>query len=302
MNGLGKGIAQSSMTKVAVIALLVLVMLIPAAMTRDVVNDRRVIRDVALQDIKRSWGGRQLVGGPILVVPYKYVRVDPYGDRTEKNGEVNFLPDTLSIEAELKPEIRYRGIHEIPVFIANTVMTGSFPIPETSGLGVDDADFNWAAAYFALPITDARAIRNVPSIRVDEADSAFEAGGIRIHGLPSQIVAAAGVLLEGDRRNSMISFSIDLDFGGAEQLQYLPLGDSTSLKITSDWSSPSFSGAYLPESRSIDDKGFTAEWRVSSLGRKLPSRWLADPDKSRGLNGPTFGVALYQPVGLSPLA
>jgi inner membrane protein involved in colicin E2 resistance len=54
----------------------------------------------------RSWGGRQPIGGPILVVPYKIVRVDPYGDRFEKDGDAYFLPEVLSIDVGLLAEPR----------------------------------------------------------------------------------------------------------------------------------------------------------------------------------------------------
>lgn len=127
MNRLTGSITQSSVSRIVIIAILVLVMLIPMAMTRGVIHDRQMVNRAALQDIMRSWGGRQLIGGPILVVPYKIVRVDPYGDRFEKDGDAFFLPENLSIDVGLVPEIRYRGIHEIPVFTAKTRISGEFP-------------------------------------------------------------------------------------------------------------------------------------------------------------------------------
>lgn len=131
---------RSSMLKVVGIAILILVMLIPMAMTRGVIHDRSSIRDAAHRDIMRSWGEEQTVGGPILVVPYKLVRIHPYGDVQEEVGEIYLLPQALSIDVELIPEIRYRGLHKVPVYTANSVISGSFAAPDTTGLGIDAVD------------------------------------------------------------------------------------------------------------------------------------------------------------------
>ena len=63
-----KELRRSSSMKVFGIAFLILVLLIPIAMTRGVVNDRILIAEAARQDIMRSWGQPQIIGGPILVL------------------------------------------------------------------------------------------------------------------------------------------------------------------------------------------------------------------------------------------
>ena len=107
-----------------------------------------------------------MISGPILVVPYVRVHVDPYMDRTEYPGEVYFLPEELSFDAELETEIRYRGIHEVPVYTADMAVSGQFAAPDLSNLGLDDAEIEWERAYIALPVSDARAIRNAPGIAI----------------------------------------------------------------------------------------------------------------------------------------
>jgi inner membrane protein len=302
MNNLPGDIAHSSLGKITVIAVLVLVMLIPMAMTRGVIADRQTINELARQDIMQSWGSRQLIGGPVLVVPYRVVRVNPYGDRFEDEGEAYFLPQVLSIDVELVPEIRYRGIHEIPVYTARTILSGTFSAIDKTGLAMDGADFDPAAAYFALPVSDARAIRNTPSILAGNVRTSFTAGGARVPGFPTQIVAAAGPALEGSGGDSTINFAVDVDISGTEQLRFLPLGDSTEVTMRSDWAEPSFSGAYLPETREITQDGFIATWRVSSLGRELPSRWRRATYENDSVTNSAFGVDLFQPIGLYQLA
>ena len=63
-------------------------------------------------------------------------------------------------------------------------------------------------------------------------------------------------------------FAFDLKLSGTEKLAFLPVGDHTEVLLTSPWPSPSFVGAYLPERRDIDAKGFSAEWIQNFLGHE----------------------------------
>ncbi|MGI9261654.1 MAG: cell envelope integrity protein CreD [Woeseiaceae bacterium] len=293
---------RSSLVKVAGIGILILVLLIPLAMTRDVIHDRSRVHDQAKNEIMRSWGGSQLISGPILAVPYVKVHVDPYMDRTEKPGEVYFLPEDLLFDTDLETEIRYRGIHEVPVYTANMTVSGHFTAPDLANLGIDDADIEWERAYIALPVSDARAIRNAPEIEIAGQNSRFESGGTRIHGFAPQIIAKLSDALDETVRADEIEFSIDLDVGGTGSLQFLPIGELTQVDIRSPWSSPSFSGHHLPESREVRDDGFDASWRVSSLSRALPARWTSKSFQSDITQTSAFGVDLFQPVGLYQLS
>jgi len=295
-------IGRSSIFKVAGIGLLILILLVPLAMTRGVVHERSQLYEQAKYEVMRSWGGRQLLGGPILVVPYVRINVDPYLDRAEETGEVSFLPETLSFRADLATEIRYRGIHEVPVYTATTQISGSFAAPETSGLGLDGADFDWQRARIAFPISDARAIRNSPEIDIAGTSVRFEAGGTVVPGFEPQIVAYIDRLVDESVRSTPIGFSIALDVAGTETLQFLPLGDSTTVSMQSAWPAPSFNGRHLPETRDVSASGFSATWRVSSLGRALPARWTSRNPQPDSVSASAFGVDLFQPVGLYQLA
>lgn len=293
---------RSSLVKVAGIGVLILVLLIPLAMTRDVIHDRSRVHDEAKNEIMRSWGGSQLVSGPILVVPYVRVHVDPYMDRTEYPGEVYFLPEELSFDTELETEIRYRGIHEVPVYTANMTVSGRFIAPDMSNLGLDETDIEWQRAYIALPVSDARAIRNAPEISIAGQSIRFEAGGTPIPGFAPQIVAKLADTLDETVRSAAIHFSIDLDVGGTGSLQFLPIGDLTSVEIRSPWPSPSFSGQHLPATRAVRADGFEATWRVASLSRALPARWTSKNFQTDASQTSAFGVDLFMPVGLYQLS
>jgi inner membrane protein len=291
-------LGSSPLSKVAAIGILILIMLIPVSMTRGVIDDRSLHGEQARQDIMQSWGRQQTVGGPILVVPYSLVRTGPDGDRRERFGTVYFLPELLDTAVEMQSEIRQRGVHEVPVYTAAMSLTGRFAAVDTSRLGIDGATLAWSRAVIALPLSDARAVRNSPEIVLGEATARFSAGGSRVTGFENQIIAPVAFLQNDAARSASLAFSLDIDLAGTERMHFLPLGDVTRVSARSDWSSPSFSGAYLPEQREIGEDGFTAEWRLSNLGRALPSSWTAESFQDPTIMGTAFGVDLFVPIGL----
>jgi inner membrane protein len=90
-------------------------------------------------------------------------------------------------------------------------------------------------------------------------------------------------------------FSLDLALDGSSTLQFLPLGNETNVTISGDWPSPSFIGSFLPVDRSIDAKGFTAHWSVSSLARSYPQSWTADELDFSSLDDGRMGAELVLP-------
>jgi inner membrane protein len=90
-----------------------------------------------------------------------------------------------------------------------------------------------------------------------------------------------------------IIFSMVLQLSGSEGLLLAPLGKTTTATIQANWSSPSFTGSFLPVTRNLDGKKFIAHWEITHLNRNFPQNWTGSgyqPLQS------AFGVDLYQPV------
>jgi inner membrane protein len=67
-----------------------------------------------------------------------------------------------------------------------------------------------------------------------------------------------------------IEYSLVLNLKGAASFNVAPVGETNVVKMTSDWPDPSFSGAFLPSERNVDDNGFSAVWKVNALNRDYP--------------------------------
>ncbi len=297
------GLRRSASTKALVIGALILILLIPVSMIKGVVHDRSYVHDEARADIMRSWGGEQLLTGPILVLPYRVVHINSYGNHIVNTEFAYILPSELDIKVEADPEVLYRGMHKVPIYSANLTITGRFSSPDFSSLAPSAGDVEWQSAFIALSVSDARAIAHSPLIDVGGSASRFKSGGARIlDDVASPIVAAIDSDLGKYREGDALTFAFDLQLNGADSLRISPLGDTTKVTMISTWPSPSFVGNYLPEHREVLDSGFSAGWQVSSLGRSLPSQWTGKTAIKGNSHQMSFGVDFYQPVSLYQLS
>ena len=60
---------QTVTAKVLGIGALALLMTIPLLQVRELVSERQQLRSDAISQIAQGWGGKQVIGGPVLVVP-----------------------------------------------------------------------------------------------------------------------------------------------------------------------------------------------------------------------------------------
>ena len=289
---------NSVSVKVVFIGFLILVMLIPVSMIQGVVHDRTQVSYDAQHDVMRSWGEAQTIAAPFLVVPYTCIVENQREEKVERLYRAYVLPHDLDIKIELRPDTRYRGIHEVTVYSATLSISGTFDRPSLDDLPHNAERIIWEDVELAIGVSDARAITKAPVLQFGESQSNFVPKGRQKDGLPPQIVAPIGDAFAGDRA----AFSFDLHVNGTNSLNLLPLGDTTTVAMRSSWTSPSFIGNYLPKTRDVSGQGFAATWEVSSLGRSLPSVWTESSIDANRAAQSEFGVELFVPVGVYQLS
>jgi inner membrane protein len=298
MQNLIPSLSNSASVKAFTIGFLILVLLIPLGMVKGVIYERDQTGRAAKQDIQRTWGNPQFVAGPMLVIPYSAIHANSRGEEFLTSDHLYLLPEKLNVDGVINPEFRYRGIHNVPVYTTSLNLSGTFSSKWLTEMNILDEHIDWKGAFVALGVSDGRAITEIPSIRLADTDVRFEPGGKEVAGLPPQVIAPIGKALNPEQFHSEMSFQIDLSLNGSESLRFLPAGDTTNVSIQSSWSSPSFSGNYLPEEREISEDGFSATWRVSSIGRSMPSRWTEMSGARIAADESTFGVDLYVPISV----
>ena len=96
-----------------------------------------------------------------------------------------------------------------------------------------------------------------------------------------------------------IPFTSTVTVRGTDQLLFLPTALSTYLRITSNWASPSFTGAPLPTETHLSKTGFEASWNVASQF-VLRQEW-GDISEYGLFQASPFGVWLFQSVDVYTL-
>ncbi len=273
--------------KLGLIAFLSLLLLIPAAMIQDLIREREQRRNETIIEVSSIWGNSQVINGPVLTVPYEITEKRADGQLITRVNYAHFLPDNLNIEGRMIPELRKRGIYSVVTYSAQIRVTGTFK-PETAS-PVEGLNFDSPAnAFVEIGIPDMRGINKDIVVKWNDSEAGV------IPGMKTTDVASSGVHAPVQfSRGNVYNFSFDLDLNGSSSLNFIPLGKVTNVNLTSTWADPSFSGAFLPDERKIDEKGFTASWNVLQLNRNFPQFWLNDDYE---VTQSAFGVELITPV------
>ncbi|MCK4695154.1 MAG: inner membrane CreD family protein, partial [Candidatus Cloacimonetes bacterium] len=247
--------------KLLIIGALILVLLIPSAMIMSLIRERQIRRDDAVFEVSEKWGQDQTVSGPVISIPFKTFFKDKKGNWTVYTHYAHFLPDDLSIEAVVNPEIRYRGIYEVVLYNTSLKLKGNFSSLNMKKLNIPAKDILWEESFLSVGITHMKGIKE--SIIIKWNDSELKVNP----GIESNDILASGfstrINVKPDNEN--MEFSLEIDLNGSGGLHFAPLGNETNVNIVSNWKNPSFIGEFLPENREVTDEGFSANWKVLQL-------------------------------------
>ena len=278
-------IRNSATIKVASIGFLVVLLLIPTSMISGLVRERSSTRDGVIQEISQKWGDRQVITGPFLCVPFESTEMEKNGKSKSRILHVNILPESLQISGQIVPHIRYRSIYEAVLYQTQIDISCRFSLPKPDQLSVPVEKIFFDKATFSIGVTDMRGIKE--NITIQFNDKIFKGGP----GLKTTDIAASGVscVVPLSPSSLKLDFNTKLSLNGSQELQFIPVGEITSVQLTSEWTSPSFKGAFLPENPTLTDKGFSANWHILHLNRNFPQFWVGNQYQ---VHGSAFGLKL----------
>jgi inner membrane protein len=286
---------RSPVLRALTIGFLILLLLIPLALVGALVGEREALLREVERELSEKWGGGQSLVGPILSVPYRYRASGPKGEALTYTGNMRFLPETLAVEGEVRPEIRFRGIYEVVLYEVGLTVSGDFERPDPATWNIAPEDVLWDEAVLVVGIPDLRGIQRAVVARWGERNVSFEPGTGAVALCASGIHARVPDLDQVDP-DERVTFSFELQLNGSRDLLFSPLGKESHFALSSTWPSPSFAGKYLPDTREVTASGFAAEWNVSYLTRPFPQEWKDSEVAPELLSEWTAGVALFEPV------
>lgn len=291
--------------KLGVLLAMMVLLWIPLSLVDGLVRERQGRQQVVTAEIGQTWGGRQTITGPILVVPYLFTvieRVAGEDTRVTRTGHFYVLPEHLRITARVAPELRYRGIFKAPVYRADLGFRGRFAPPDLRELGLEASEPQWDKAVLAFSASDLRGVPNPPRLDWAGTDIEFRPGTTVEGLLPNGL---HGRLPPLNATRSILEFAFDVSLAGGTAIAFTPAAKMTEVTVSSSWNDPSFGGAYLPHERSIAQDGFTAAWRVTNLAHGFPLTWsdssgaariVSQAEGERLFAASRFEVTLAMPV------
>ena len=284
--------ASSATVKAIVIGVLILMMMIPVMVVRQLIQEREYTGDSVTLDVSSKWGNRQTLTGPVICVPYKYVLAENNNKR-EVRDVACFLPEELELQTEIKPDTLYRSIYNVVVYRSEIRAAGKFRHPDFDKLNSKANVVDWQNAFVVVGISDLRGIRSNVVFNWDGTPKES------MSGVGDSNVAESGItvkipLAEKAEDDKTYSFDFTLTLNGSKGLFFVPAGKTTALSMSSPWNAPSFAGAFLPDERDVSSKGFTARWNVFSYNRNFPQMWTGS--NANRLEAAQFGVNLILPV------
>ncbi len=287
MSGMGKSIAPIISNPVSIkllaIGVITLLLLKPASMIQSLIEEREDRQTTVVSEISSKWGEEQTITGPVISIPYKI--------GSNSIHYMNFLPTDLRISGNLDPKVLHRGIFDAVVYKAGLEITGTFKYPDIDKLKAPRNSIDWSGATISLGVSDVRGIKDKIIAQINSEKTVMNPG-LLVSDVVSSGVSAPITL---DPRYKEYRFKFKLDLAGSERISFIPLGKSTTVNLSSNWTSPNFDGAYLPQKREITDKGFSAMWKVLDLNRDYPQQWLGAQFKEQTRRS-AFSVGLVTPV------
>jgi inner membrane protein len=282
-------IGNSVITRLLAIGVLVMTLLIPVEMIKGIIRERESRRQGVITEVSSKWGREQTIVGPILSVPYNVYTTDDKGNRLTTIAHAHILPDQLSINGVVKPEIRYRGIYEVVLYNSALQVEADFQNKGFAELGINENDIHWNEATVSMGLPDLRGVKENNLVTWNDETYPINSG-----------IGAAPVMESGvstrvplSPRQNTYSFKMHLNLNGSGQINFVPLGKVTTVLLSSPWKNPSFTGLFLPDHRVVNEQGFTAKWKILHLNRNYPQQWTGKNDK---VLESAFGAKFFCPV------
>jgi inner membrane protein len=285
--------------KILLITLLSLVLLVPLSRVESLIAERAALRDGAVERVANGVGHAQSIGALMMVVPVTRTWVAEGKEYSETKSH-RLLATSVDVTGSVAGESRRSGIYTVPTFTASLHIVGSISDESLMSVLAPEPGVNkkLGNAKLFLAVSDPKGIRGLDGIRVgDTLLPVSAAANNGLQGVSAELGAVGGGIPAILGVPQSMRFAADLTISGTERLQFLPLAQSTHVKLTSSWPSPSFSGAFAPDlAAQVSSHGFAADWRVLQINRDYPQLWVGDSVSAKQMEKSAFGVDFYQPV------
>lgn len=267
------------MLKILMVVGMTILLLVPLLMIRGVIQERQFYRDQAVRSVARGTAGPQALSGPVLIVPYtNTVEVEEKNANGEvirkvkqdgESGQWVVFPTTMTVDGAIEPRIKSLGLHDVRSYEVKGKVVARFDVNIPADAN-PELPRKIGQPVLNFGIADVRGVAGVPKLLVDGREVKLERGIVGREGTGLHAVLAM------PKAGDTLRFGTDFRFAleGTEHLAVVPLAQTNQVTLSSSWRHPQFSGSFTARSKEIGDKGFKADWEVSSLASNAQSQYL----------------------------
>ena len=249
---------QSTTAKMIMVGILTLALLIPLFFVQDLITERSLRQKEVVSETTSKWGESIYFYGPILKIPYQ----DPITKQVEN---AFFFPEKLTNNSntEIKAPLQ-RSIYKSNVFTTKMQFDGFYAEPKFYKNSIPNENIYWDKATILIKTTNLKSINNAVKIKIGNQNYTFEPRFNETSNDSMQSLETSYINYNAIKNNS---FNLNISYNGSKSISIVPIGKSTSAKMTSNWASPSFNGSFIPTNKKITYNGFDATWEVSHFNR-----------------------------------
>ncbi len=284
-------------------------LLIPKYMILDLIEERNSYNKHVIREQTKTWGGEQILSGPILKIPYYIQEVEKIKvgkEEEEKVKEVKkylyVTPELIEYKGNVKMDSKYRSIYKTEVYKTKLKVKGRFEL-KTTKFNIDNlVRIDYKNTLLIYGISDLKGMMISPNITFNGVKKKFKPGTNNFQFLFNNSVSNSNnqigksgiyTFIDLDKEKKEYLFDIELNLRGSKNLSFTPIAKLTKVNLKSDFPHPSFQGTFSNIS-SVTPKGFNVEWKVSEFNRNLPSYWFNK--NSLDIRGYRFGVDMVTPI------
>lgn len=292
--------------KLGVIGGLVLLLLLPLSILRELVSERQWRGQEVAADIAASSSRAQQLIGPLLVIDatatLRRERLITEGgitreveDSIKQSRQQVIAPQTLGVDGDIATERRGRGIFTALLFHADLTLEADFALPAPPSIEGDLLAYEVDQVRLLIGVGDSRGIRSI-QLSVNGNRLVAEPAAMDREWISDgvQVVLPRSMWQAGP-----LQTDIALGLSGTGHLSLVPIADQSTIALQGEWPHPGFSGAHLPAERTVDEAGFSARWQVSRLASRAQQALQACQSSDgacSGLAESALSLRLVDPV------
>ena len=272
--------------KFALISLIALTFLMASFWLNSNIHERGNLLNKAKNDIFLAWSGPQTIIGPMLIVPYTHHQEQELNKKIIKKDVLKYvilLPERLETNTTTTPEIRRRGIFDVLVYQTNIESTCLF-IP-SSHKADGNKTMHWEQVKIVACIDDVRGFNSV-NLSVNNTETLVSSGSAALNNRYPGIHGQFPI----KNLSEPLEVKLSMNIKGSETLCVLPIAKSNTINFNAPWPDPSFIGAFLPNTKTITNNNFKAEWQISSLATGLPNHFELTEAVDKNIFSKSIGV------------